>query len=191
MRLTPRAKTSLMPANNNMTRTSFKSLCALAALAGAVFFVGGCASAPKPKARTIVFRKTAEVKEKVAVDIVAVSKGDIDGWKGLTITNYFTLNNPRRTQARENGLLVEKGWALTKNGDQELKLSRDDKQWEGWFRKGAKYLVVLADLPRNTMDTPDAWRKEIDLADTDYNGRATQVVVEISPSGVSVRPEKP
>ena len=160
---------------------------AILALVCVSLTVGGCRTT-RPGPRNIEFRKTKDLGEIVAVDIVGVSKEDIKTWRGLDTATYFNReNHPLRKAASDSGFLLRN--AADWHPGQSMNLSRKDPRWKDWLSRGVHYVVILADLDRSTLQGgADTRRNEVDLADRAT--RKKKIVAEISPGQVSVRTEK-
>ena len=158
------------------------SLCFAFVAVAAMFTLPGCSSVPRMKARQVVVNRPDDLKL-IDVDIIGVSAGDAEIWRGLNVSKYFdNPDNSQRKQAKQDGLLLDRPLPLT--------IEESDPVWNEWRTKGVRYLVILANLSRTEAagSSGDTRRAVIDLTDPQYNRK--QILVTVNSGHVSVRAEK-
>jgi hypothetical protein len=99
--------------------------------------LGGCS-------RTITV--TSEQQASIQVDLVAVTGPMKEFWQTQSMTNYWRMNNPTRSEAMNNKYLYPLKFGNDNQPTKVLAENDRDQVWKNWKDMDAKYLFVLANL---------------------------------------------
>jgi len=78
----------------------------------------------------------------VEVHLVGINSSEIDLWKTMSMTDYWTPGNQLRKSAQEYTYVIQFG-----QGPCTKALGKKDPIWRKWKNRKVEYLLVLADLP--------------------------------------------
>ena len=93
-------------------------------------------------------RTTGELPS-IDVDVFAANASEEGVLKTLKVREYFDTNNPYRESVQAFSS------RFTNQDHEPKKLSRRSKFWDGWKRKGARTLYVIANLPEKPGENPE------------------------------------
>lgn len=127
---------------------AFPRFCLVVGLALVVAGLGGCASAPQPRAYNVqVTLDGALAGTSVQVDLVGANEvADLPKWQSYSVTEYWQPENAFRRDARKATLQFGRGKPAT------YVFAENDPHWAEWLRTGALHLVIMADLPGAVTD---------------------------------------
>lgn len=153
--------------------------------------LGGCASAPHPKAYNV--RVTLDgplIGTSVQVDLVGVNElADLPKWQSYSVTQYWQPDNPFRRDARKYAMQFSRGTPNT-----QVLLSTDPR-WTEWLNTGASQLVIVADLPgamTDQMGNADPRRLILPLDRGAWGGKVDTLEILVQESGLRLlTPRKP
>lgn len=156
------------------------------ALLGLVMFalaLGGCASAPKPRAYVVeVALDPALAGTSLQVDLVGANEiSDLPKWQNYSVTSYWQPGNAFRRDALKSTLVFGRG----KPEVQSLPL--DDARWAQWLKTGALHLVIIADLPDVVSDqvgNADPRRLILPLDRAAWNRKTGKLEILLQESGL-------
>lgn len=160
-------------------------------LAGLIFALGGCASAPAPKAYGVkITLDTPLVGTSVQIDLVGVNElADLPKWQNYSVTDYWQPNNSFRRDARKYTMQFGRDTANTQT------LLSSDPHWAEWLRTGALQLVIVADLPGTQTDqagNADPRRLILPLDKAAWGGKVDTLEILVQESGLRLMtPRKP
>ena len=97
--------------------------------------LGGCS-------RTITV--TSNQQANIQVDLVAVTGPMKEFWQTQSMTNYWRVNNPTRSEAINNKYLYQLKFGNDNQPTKVLAENDMDQVWKNW--NDAEYLFVLANL---------------------------------------------
>jgi len=155
-----------------------------------LLLLGGCATAPQPRAYTINLSLDSPlIGTSVQVDLVGANElTDLPKWQSYSVTEYWQPNNPFRRDARK--ATIE--FSRDKPNMQHLLVT--DGHWADWLRTGAMHLVLMADLPgavTDQMGNADPRRLILPL-DKAVWGDAQAIDILVQESGLRLMtPRKP
>jgi hypothetical protein len=105
---------------------------------------GGCGmSSIIGGSRTInVTASDSICKKSVEVHLVGINSSEIDLWKTMSMTDYWTPGNQLRKSAKEYTYVIQFG-----QGPCMATLGKKDPIRRAWKNRNVEYLFILADLP--------------------------------------------
>lgn len=113
--------------------------------------------------KTLIVEATSSVDSmSVTVDLIGVNKLDLSRYEGYSINQYWRQDDPLRKSSLEHRETLMFGGS--QESTREFDLSEDE--WKEWYKSGVRYVVVIADIPGITEDTPgnNARRQTIPLS---------------------------
>jgi len=163
-------------------------LAVIASLAIVSALIAGCGDKAQPKSYALVIECDDEVaKGSVVVDLIPVSELDRSDFERCSVSEYWKPGNSLRAGADKITIKLGAGRTnryVLKTSDPELK-----GRWKVWMAKQVTHLVVIADLPTETLAAGDfdPRRKTIPLDKEKWPG-AKALRVYVQGSRVSVEP---
>lgn len=164
-------------------------------LLGILFLVGtGCHTSPQPRKYEVVLEASEDLgSSTVRVDLVGASPADWQQLRDYPVSRYFAPGNPVRRELDKVTAWFGQGHPHTQT------LPKDAAPWKEWRKRGALYLVVLADLPGlhpNREGTKDTRRLLLPLDKhrwpSHWIGRTSRLRIDVSPARLALlTPEKP
>lgn len=128
-----------------MTMKLFRSFTfgVWATVAFAVVAFSGCSSAPKPTQYSLKIEiDGALASSSIQLDIVGANAvSDLPKWETYSVSEYWQPGNPMRRDADKVVLSFGEGKPTVQY------FSSDNGAWQRWLNSGARYLVLVVDLP--------------------------------------------
>ena len=119
----------------------------------------------------------------VEVHLVGINSSEIDLWKTMSMTDYWTPGNQLRKSAQEYTYVIQFG-----QGPCTVTLGKKDPIRGTWKNKKVQYLFVLADLPGVFTDSPgnaDARRLQLPATNSKRWGwRDKKIDIRIEESNI-------
>lgn len=153
--------------------------------------LGGCASAPSPRAYNVqVTLDGPLVGTSVQVDLVGANElADLPKWQSYSVTDYWQPNNAFRRDALKSTMQFGRGKPNTQT------LLDSDPHWAEWLRTGALRLVIVADLPgavTDQMGNADPRRLILPLDRAAWGHKVETIEILVQESGLRLMtPRKP
>ena len=88
----------------------------------------------------------------VEVNIVGVNELELQEWSGMSMTNYWRPDNPRRLQATDELTGYAKVITFGQRRPTAAVLYSNDPTWARWSAKKTQRLLVLSNYPRVAKD---------------------------------------
>jgi len=155
------------------------------------FSLGGCASAPAPRAYGVkVTLDSTLAGTSVQIDLVGVNElADLPKWQSYSVTDYWQPNNAFRRDARKYTM------QFGRDKDSTQTMLSIDAHWAEWLRTGALQLVIVADLPGAQTDqagNADPRRLILPLDKAAWGGKVDTLEILVQESGLRLMtPRKP
>ena len=154
----------------------------VASLALLALVLGGCTSAPQPKAYSIhVTLDDALVGTSVQVDVVGVNTlADLPKWQSYSVTEYWQPQNAFRRDAHKYSM------QFGRETPKSLTLASTDPIWADWLRTGSMNVVLIADLPGAAADqagNADPRRLILPLDAAAWGSDVKQIEILVQESG--------
>jgi hypothetical protein len=110
----------------------------------------GCGT-PKPKPRPWNVSISKQTPASIEVDLIGITEMERPGWEGYDIDKYWKSGDLRRANADKLSANLPTGTPWT--------VSREDPKWQGWMRRGATELLLIANLPGHFAPGPSDPRR--------------------------------
>jgi hypothetical protein len=157
----------------------------------ALLMLGGCVSAPQPRAFTINLTLSPALHgTSVQVDMVGANTlADLPKWQSYSVTEYWQPGNPFRRDAQKHTVQFSRDLPDTQM------LLMGDSLWSSWLSTGAQHLVIVADLPGAVTDqvgNADPRRLILPLDRAAWDSGVTTINILVQESGLKLlTPRKP
>jgi hypothetical protein len=119
------------------------------------------------------------------VDLIGVPPEKLEDYRMMKVSQYWQAHSGLRNDA--------KGYTKTMSFSQDRKepqtISKKDPIWKTWKERGAKWLVVMSNLPGRHADAPgdqDNRREIIPLEAYRWSGNKINIVIK--PTGADISP---
>ena len=126
------------------------------------------------------------------VDLVGVSDANIEERKSMPMSRYWQAMSGLRSDIRgdaKNPNVHTMSFSHARPGPQTL--NRDHPIWNTWKERGAKWLVVLSNLPGRHADLPgdqDNRREILPLESYRWNGNDVKITIKLRGADVAPPP---
>lgn len=134
-----------------------KRIVLAVALVFAVVTFTGCSGTPKVGRYNVVLSPADSIAESfVEVDLIGVNEPNLADYENYPIAKYWSPGNSMRASADKVTVRL--------SGGSTPPLSMNNGAWDRWIANGARYLVVIANLPGGaSTGASDPRRKVIPL----------------------------
>ena len=121
-----------------------------AVLGAALLLAGGCASGPSPRAYSVkVSLDPTLAGSSVQVDLIGANPvSDVPRLEGYPVSQYWKPGDVLRRDSAKVSFAFGQG-----RPDSQV-LDMKDPIWAKWLQTGAQNLIIIADIPGVTADSP-------------------------------------
>lgn len=116
------------------------------------------------------------------VDFVGINDNEKAWLSSYKLNKYFQPENPMRKTLQPYTMV------FSSNDEKHFqRLSKSEKEWSLWKRKGAKELFIAVNLPGIEDDNA----RKIIMEIRSYIGKRIPLYIEVTPTGISLIGKKP
>ena len=119
------------------------------------------------------------------VDLIGVPPEKLEEYRTMSASQYWQANSQKRQGAKE----YTKTLSFSQDNKDPKTITKKDPMWKTWKNQGARWLVVMSNLPGRHADAPGDQddRREIIPLEA-YRWKGNKINILIKPSGADISP---